>query len=67
VATKQEFIAGLPLFADLSEAAQTAVARVAREYAFEPNAVIAYQRDVANSLYIVKTCGCLCPASTPLR
>ena len=54
MATKQEFIAGLPLFADLSEAAQAAIARVAREYAFEPNAVIAYQRDVANSLYIVK-------------
>ncbi len=52
--TKQEFIAGLPLFADLSEAAQAAVARVAREYAFEPNAVIAYQRDVAGSFYIVK-------------
>jgi len=54
VATKQEFIATLPLFADLSEAAQAAVARVAKEYAFEPNAVIAYQRDVAGSLYIVK-------------
>ena len=54
MATKQEFIASLPLFADLSEAAQAAVARVAREYAFEANAVIAYQRDVANSLYIVK-------------
>ncbi len=52
--TKQEFIAGLPLFADLSEAAQAAVARVAREYAFELNAVIAYQRDVAGSFYIVK-------------
>ncbi len=52
--SKQEFIAGLPLFADLSEAAQAAVARVAREYAFEPNAVIAYQRDVAGSFYIVK-------------
>lgn len=54
MATKQEFIATLPLFADLSEAAQAAVARVAKEYAFEPNAVIAYQRDVAGSLYIVK-------------
>ena len=54
MATKQEFIATLPLFADLSEAAQAAVARVATEYAFEPNAVIAYQRDVAGSLFIVK-------------
>jgi len=54
VTTKQEFIAGLPLFADLSEAAQAAVARVAREYAFELNAVIAYQRDVTGSFYIVK-------------
>ena len=54
MATKQEFIATLPIFSDLSEAAQAAVARVATEYAFEPNAVIAYQRDVADSLYIVK-------------
>ena len=54
MATKQEFIATLPLFADLSEAAQAAVARVAKEYAFEQNAVIAYQRDVAGSLTIVK-------------
>ncbi len=54
MATKLEFIGTLPIFANLSEAARTAVAAIATEYAFKPNAVIAYQRDVANSLYIVK-------------
>jgi CRP-like cAMP-binding protein len=54
VANKLEFIATLPIFADLSDAAQAAVARVATEYSFKQNAVIAYQRDVAGSLTIVK-------------
>ena len=54
MATKLEFIGTLPIFANLSEAARAAVAAVATEYSFKPNAVIAYQRDVANSLYIVK-------------
>lgn len=54
MASKQEFIAQLPIFTKLSAAAQAAVARLATEYAFERNAVIAYQRDVADSLYIVK-------------
>jgi len=54
VASKQEFLAELPIFADLSEAGLDAVARVANEYAFEQGAVIAYQRDVADRLTIVK-------------
>jgi len=54
VANKLEFIATLPIFADLSDAAQAAIARVATEYSFKQNAVIAYQRDVAGSLTIVK-------------
>lgn len=54
MASKQEFLAELPIFADLSEAALTAVARITREYAFQRDAVIAYQRDVADRLYIVK-------------
>ena len=54
MANKLEFIATLPIFADLSDAAQAAVARVATEYSFKQNAVIAYQRDVAGSLTIVK-------------
>ena len=54
MANKLEFIATLPIFADLSDAAQAAIARVATEYSFKQNAVIAYQRDVAGSLTIVK-------------
>ena len=54
MATKLELIAQLPIFHDLSDAAKAAVARIATEYAFTRNAVVAYQRDVANSLYIVK-------------
>jgi CRP-like cAMP-binding protein len=54
VTDKREFLAELPIFADLSAAALDAVARITREYAFEDNAVIAYQRDLANRLYIVK-------------
>ena len=54
MASKLEFIATLPIFADLSDAAQAAVARVATEYSFRQNAVIAYQRDVASSFYMVK-------------
>lgn len=54
MATKLEFIGTLPIFANLSEAARAAVAAITTEYSFKPNAVIAYQRDVANSLYIVK-------------
>lgn len=51
---KREFLAELSLFADLSESSLDAVARVAKEYAFDSGGVIAYQRDVADKLYIVK-------------
>lgn len=51
---KSEFLSELPIFAGLGEAALDAVAGITREYAFEDNAVIAYQRDIANRLYIVK-------------
>ena len=51
---KYEFLAELPIFANLSPAALDAVAHIAHEYAFEDEAVIAYQRDIANRLYIVK-------------
>jgi hypothetical protein len=54
VTDKREFLAELPLFADLSETSLDAVARITREYAFESGGVIAYQRDVADRLYIVK-------------
>lgn len=51
---KRDYLAELPIFADLSEAALEAIARITKEYAFNDNAVIAYQRDIANRLYIVK-------------
>lgn len=51
---KSEFLADLPIFADLTEAAIDAVAAITREYAFERGAVIAYQRDTANRFYVVK-------------
>ena len=50
---KREFLAELPIFANLSAAALDAIARITREYAFDDNAVIAYQRDIANRFYIV--------------
>lgn len=52
--SKLEFLAEVPLFKDLSESALRLIATVAREYAFESGAVIAYQRDAADSLYILK-------------
>jgi CRP-like cAMP-binding protein/membrane protein YdbS with pleckstrin-like domain len=54
VTDKLEFLTELPIFADLSPAALDAVARITREYAFDDDAVIAYQRDIANRLFIVK-------------
>ena len=54
MASKQEFLAELPIFANLSPAAQEAIARIATEYAFPQGGVIAYQRDAVNSFYIVK-------------
>lgn len=51
---KVEFLAELPIFADLSDAALDLVAGLAKEYTFEAGAVIAYQRDVANQLFIVR-------------
>ena len=51
---KREFLAELPIFADLSEASLDAVARITREYTFPKDAVIAYQRDIGHSFYIVK-------------
>lgn len=54
VTDKRDFLAELPIFKDLSEVGLDAVARITREYAFPDNAVIAYQRDVANRFYIVK-------------
>ncbi len=51
---KREFLAQLPIFADLSEASLEAVAHITREYAFPQDAVIAYQRDIGHRFYVVK-------------
>jgi membrane protein YdbS with pleckstrin-like domain len=52
--SKLELLAGVPLFKDLSEGALRLVAGIATEYAFKKGTVVAYQRDAADSLYIVK-------------
>lgn len=54
VTDKREFLAALPIFADLSEASLEAVAHITREYVFPQDAVIAYQRDIGHRFYIVK-------------
>jgi hypothetical protein len=54
VTSKQEFLAELPIFYNLDAQAIEDLARITVEYEFDEGAVIAYQRDVANSLFIVK-------------
>ena len=49
-----EFLQQLDLFRELTEDEIIDLARVAKEYEFEDGAVIAYQRDVADSMYIVR-------------
>ncbi|MCB8945166.1 MAG: cyclic nucleotide-binding domain-containing protein [Ardenticatenaceae bacterium] len=52
--SKLDFLAQLPIFKALTEPELKALARISQEYEFEEGAVIAYQRDVADSLYIVR-------------
>lgn len=52
--TKLQFLAEHPIFADLLDDEMLALNQLAREYSFEPDSVIAYQRDVADSMYIVR-------------
>ncbi|MFQ5422162.1 MAG: cyclic nucleotide-binding domain-containing protein, partial [Anaerolineae bacterium] len=52
--TKQEFLGQLPIFADLYEDDLRALAQICDEYEFDRESVIAYQRDVADRLYIVR-------------
>lgn len=54
VTSKVEFLANLPIFRNLDLAAIEALAQIAVEYEFDESAIIAYQRDVASSLTIVK-------------
>ncbi len=52
--SKRDFLARLPLFKNLDAGALDALSSIAREYEFEKGAVLAYQRDVADKLYIVR-------------
>jgi uncharacterized membrane protein YdbT with pleckstrin-like domain len=51
---RREFLARLPLFKNLDDEALDALTSIAREYEFDQGAVLAYQRDVADKLYIVR-------------
>lgn len=54
MSSKRDYLANYPLFKNLQPAALNALAAVAREYEFDKGAVIAYQRDIADQLHIVK-------------
>jgi uncharacterized membrane protein YdbT with pleckstrin-like domain len=54
VTSTAEFLGKLPIFSQLELEELDALAEIVEEYDFAPGAVIAYQRDVANSLYIVR-------------
>ncbi|MFN2136473.1 MAG: PH domain-containing protein [Candidatus Promineifilaceae bacterium] len=53
--TKLEFLAEHPVFADLNNDELLALNQIAQEYSFTPDAIIAYQRDLADSMYIVRS------------
>jgi CRP-like cAMP-binding protein/uncharacterized membrane protein YdbT with pleckstrin-like domain len=55
VTNKLEFLAQLPVFEALNEGELWALAQICTEYEFEDGAVLAYQRDVADSMYIVRS------------
>jgi len=55
VTTKLEFLAEHPVFADLNNDELLALNQIAQEYSFTPDAIIAYQRDLADSMYIVRS------------
>ena len=53
--SKLDFLAQLSLFSGLTESELRDLDQISVEYEFDDGAVIAYQRDVADSLYIVKS------------
>jgi len=55
VTTKLEFLAQQPIFEAFEEGELRALAPICVEYEFDDGAVIAYQRDVADSMYIVRS------------
>mgnify|MGYP001246052382 CR=1 FL=1 len=52
---KEDFLAQLPIFENLDDDQISALADISQEYEFDAGAVIAYQRDVVNSMYIVRS------------
>lgn len=55
VTDKTDFLAELPIFANLPEEYLDDLAAIAREYEFDEGAVVAYQRDVVEDMYIVRS------------
>lgn len=53
--TKLEFLANHPIFVDLDDAQLLALSQIAQECEFEESSIIAYQRDVAEEMVIVKS------------
>lgn len=54
VTSNKEFLQTIPLFRNLDDNALSQLATISLEYEYDEGAVIAYQRDIANSLYVVK-------------
>ena len=50
-----DFLAKLPLFDRLTDEEVGLIAGISREYSFQDGSIIAYQRDVANRFYLVKS------------
>ena len=50
-----DFLANLPLFDRLTDKEVELIAGISREYSFEDGSIIAYQRDVADRFYLVKS------------
>jgi CRP-like cAMP-binding protein/membrane protein YdbS with pleckstrin-like domain len=55
VTDKAEFLAELPIFSQLDADYLEDLAAIAREYEFDEGAVVAYQRDVVEDMYIVRS------------
>ncbi len=53
--TKLEFLADHPIFADLDDGQLFALSQIAQEHKFDEDSIIAYQRDVADELVIVRS------------
>jgi CRP-like cAMP-binding protein len=55
VVSKVEFLGQLPIFSELYVEELEALAQITDEYEFEAGAAIAYQRDIADKFYIVRS------------